>query len=580
MLRFPNPSSTIHNFVTVYRVAYQELAGRVVGIDDIVEAVVGQNLATSSGHTGDQAIARSTRQDRSRDPLYNQIKMYAELFRALGWLHPTRSAASLYTFTPLGGQIVIAGRDYPQLLGESALGIAYPSGVLAGQRGQYRVRPFGVLLRTMLACDGLSRDEMIIGPLSAASDQSQRQFDGVCARIHTARGIRGGVNRRLITLSRRRKVQVNTLRNYTRWPIALMRDLEWMAKRSHDRKGRRDDVYSLTAAGRKVAGYVAASVDIRTDHLSALSQEQLGALSLFAHYRMLERSGFDVTSVRRILDPENPALVRAMTVLDVPPGADILFSPLQSLPIRDLERIFGKHVDDGWSVPVRPTRRDSNPRHRGHGASALRFSQNDDAPPVDDSVSDRLVGDLRDGYGRARTLQEGVRQFVEQHRRDSKVEFYPLVGELFGILGLRCETSRFGVNYERWDARLWVDRFAIPIEIKSPTEEKVISTKALRQAVENKIVLLARGRGPQTDVEATTLIVGFRLPSDRSDISSLIDDVYETYRIRVGVMDLHALTLAAMRRLCENVKVDVGEIRRLKGFLHAEADTTPARRSV
>ncbi|MES2143060.1 MAG: hypothetical protein V4516_01585 [Pseudomonadota bacterium] len=39
-------------------------------------------------YMGEEAVARSTRADRSRDPLYNQLKMYAELFRTLGWLHP------------------------------------------------------------------------------------------------------------------------------------------------------------------------------------------------------------------------------------------------------------------------------------------------------------------------------------------------------------------------------------------------------------------------------------------------------------------------------------------------------------
>ena len=83
MLRFPNPGSTIANFVAVYSAAFKALNGRVVDLDDNVRAVVAANLATSSGYVGDEAVSRSTREDRSRDPLFNQMKMYAELFRTV-----------------------------------------------------------------------------------------------------------------------------------------------------------------------------------------------------------------------------------------------------------------------------------------------------------------------------------------------------------------------------------------------------------------------------------------------------------------------------------------------------------------
>src|ERR1700681_2278525 len=130
MLRFPNPGSTITNFISVYTAAFERLNGFVVGLDDIVAVVVAANLATSSGYMGDQAVARSTRADRSRDPLYNQLKMYAELFRALGWLHPTPGSSLNYTFTLLGRQVVAAGDNYMPLFRESVLGIVFPSRIL------------------------------------------------------------------------------------------------------------------------------------------------------------------------------------------------------------------------------------------------------------------------------------------------------------------------------------------------------------------------------------------------------------------------------------------------------------------
>ena len=219
MLRFPNPSSKIRNFVRAYTVAHQELAGKIVQIDDIVRAVVGDNLATSSGHIGDEAIARSTKSDRSRDPLYNQVKMYAELFRVLGWIHSTETALR-YTFTALGSQVAIAGQYYADIVAESALGITYPNPNIRSRTKVCNLRPFGLLLRMMAACEGeLSRDEMIIGPLSAQSDQSQAAFNRTRARVLNTRLGKPHIKDQLQATSKELHVQINTLRNYTRWPI-------------------------------------------------------------------------------------------------------------------------------------------------------------------------------------------------------------------------------------------------------------------------------------------------------------------------------------------------------------------------
>src|ERR1700676_5268475 len=136
---------------------------------------------------GDQAVARSTRADRSRDPLYNQLKMYAELFRALGWLHPTEESSLKYTFTLLGRQVIAAGRNYLPIFGESVLGVSYPSHVLT-VKGEFDLRPFAFILRTMVAAGGyLSRDEMIVGPLSANSD---RKSDSATVLAKMIEGLR------------------------------------------------------------------------------------------------------------------------------------------------------------------------------------------------------------------------------------------------------------------------------------------------------------------------------------------------------------------------------------------------------
>ena len=186
MLRFPNPGSNIARFVAVYQTAFRALSGKIITLDDIVKIVVEAGFATSSGYAGEEAIRRSTRKDRSRDPLYNQMKMYAELFRIMGWLHPTTEKALNFRFTLLGKQIVEAESEYWPLFKQCTLGIAYPTHVLS-VNGVGELRPFASILEVANAMDGyISRDEMIIGPLSAKSDKDNDMVM-ICDRIAKAR---------------------------------------------------------------------------------------------------------------------------------------------------------------------------------------------------------------------------------------------------------------------------------------------------------------------------------------------------------------------------------------------------------
>ncbi|WP_131728459.1 hypothetical protein [Achromobacter xylosoxidans] len=567
MLRFPNPGSTIENFVDVYGAAFERLNGRTVNLDDIVAAVVAANLATSSGYMGAEAVARSTRADRSRDPLYNQLKMYAELFRTLGWLHPTPQSALNFTFTLLGEQVVAAGRDFGPLLEECVLGIVYPTPILA-VKGDFDLRPFAFILRVMAACGGhLSRDEMILGPLSAASDRGQANLDMVEAAIAAARQSANNMAAAVAAVSNARNIQVNTLQNYTRWPIALLRDLgwaKWGAARFQD--GRQYGTFYLTDKGQALANRVASSIDVRADYATQLTPEERNALAVVAHFRMLERAGFEIASVgERIAEAEaRAALVFRRLGTD---GRNLLFSPFQSLSLDDIATTFPARVQtvlveaDASRTTVRAAPDGRNNRShlfvnpnmtavRGVGAGGP------------DVLRAELV-ELLEIYG---DIKRAAEAFAEGHAKDTQTKFYPLVTHLFQILGFKSDYSRAGVNYQRWDAYVMVDGHALPVEIKSPTEEIMLSTKAVRQALENKVILLSRG-GLETRPELASLVVGNRLPNERGEMSNLIDDVFNAFGLRLGVIDLTTLAHLALRAVREGVTIDTEQLSQLRGFL-------------
>jgi hypothetical protein len=569
MLRFPNPGSTMSNFVAVYVAAFERYRGQVVTLDDIVRATVEANLATSSGHMGSEAITRSTRTDRSRDPLYNQLKMYAELFRSLGWLRSTTSSALSYTFTLLGEQVVAAGRQWRPLLGETVLGIAFPSHVL-GVRGNHDVRPFAAILRTMLACNnGLARDEIIVGPLSASSDRTPADMQAIAQKIAKLRESPTAAKEALEALQKERGIQVNTLRNYTRWPIAILRDLGWTEKdREPYRKSNKTfEVHRLTALGKEKAQTLEEMIDLRVDQVDRLPFAQKRALSRHAHFAMMERAGFDLTSVSDQMLHDEPARREALETLGIADQNAILFSPFQALTIKDSSAIFPtpEAAPARQSVQAVIDGTDVGRGSRDHLFVKPTFVATE--AEAEGAEISGLKAELLAFHAKHSSLHRAALAFSESRRRDVQGQFYPLVSHLLQLLGFSSDISRAGVNYQRWDACVWLHGFAIPIEIKSPTEEEFLSTKAIRQAIENKVILLSRG-GLNTHCDLSTLIVGYQIPNERGDMSTLIDDVYTTFGFKIGVLDLQSLAHLAIKSVTESVSVDEEQLSHLKGFLH------------
>jgi hypothetical protein len=570
MLRFPNPGSTIANFVAVFTAAFRALDGKVATLDDITSTVVAANLATSSGYMGDEAIARSQRPDRSRDPLYNQSKMYAELFRAMGWLHPTEETSLNFTFTLLGRQIVEAGPNYLPLFGECILGICYPSRVLQ-IIGNHNLRPFASIVATMMNTGGhLSRDEMILGPLSALSDRSAADARDIAARVKSCRASSAVVQRELNSLGKDRSVQINTLKNYTRWPIAVLRDCRWAEKATAKFvNGGSYQTFKLTADGEAIGRRIQDSLDIRLDEIEKLSSEERAVLSRHAYYAMLRRAGFDLEPVAASLNIERPTLERVLLRFKAAHDRELLYSPFQTVAPKEIARIFPSVASSRAEAPT-VLAKTSAPQGRGDKdhlfVAPILIPISSSAPPKDNETA-ALEKELLACVSRHKTPKQAAEAFALDHSGDTKSAFYPLVSNLFQLMKFKSDVSRGGVNYQRWDAAVWVGDSAVPVEIKSPTEEQFLSTKAIRQAIENKIILLSRG-GLKTSKELTSLIVGYKIPNERAEMASLIDDIYSAFGLHVGVIDLATLARLAIISVSTGKTLSGDQLGKLRGFLH------------
>lgn len=135
-------------------------------------------------------------------------------------------------------------------------------------------------------------------------------------------------------------------------------------------------------------------------------------------------------------------------------------------------------------------------------------------------------------------------------------------------MGFHCSFSRPGDNGARWDAIIDDPQRSIPIEIKSPTEEKHLSIKAIRQALENKIILLSR-RTHITMPEVSTLAVGYYMPNERAEVTRLISDFKITYGYRIGVIDLKSLLSLSISILVDGKGFDREQLFKLEGLMNA-----------
>lgn len=125
------------------------------------------------------------------------------------------------------------------------------------------------------------------------------------------------------------------------------------------------------------------------------------------------------------------------------------------------------------------------------------------------------------------------------------IEFYDYMGELLRYIGfVNPHVTREGDTNCRMDAIIIDKADSIPIEIKSPREVMEVNIKSIRQAFENKIVLLSRKFYP-CRIETTSLVIAFEYPAIRSDVIELIDDIHISFGYNIGIIDVRDLLALA-----------------------------------
>lgn len=576
MIRFRNPACDLHGMIKIFSAVYAYLKEReTFGIHDMTQAIVGANLMSSSGYTGKKALELGANTDKRLDKTYNNSKMFSEWFRLLGWIASVSSSALEFRFTYLGIHAATAAGYPDALLEECLLGINNPNVAL---RVKYTepVRFFRCLLRTMLRMDGkLCRDEMILGPM-CADDRSEETFSAMIDNLQSIRGNRMALDAAFQTLCGTLHMKESSVRNCTRFPISALRYCGW-AEEYQDHmtySGSSIKFFALTEYGKQRAEELEQVTDLRLSDVIRQSTEVQEALIRQGFYQMMARAGFDIAAYGE--QAEQDALLCGSILA----GRPLYFSPYQTIDARQVDAALGVQQETAAEWPDLFVQTESS-------APVTALPQIKPIPiqPLPVSFSAALHPEQWDDTARAiaetfsaqletgKTPKEVAAAALERYQQANQTVFYPLVASLFQILGYCCTASRQGDNAERWDAIISDEEQSIPIEIKSPMEEKNLSMKAVRQALENKIVLLSR-RTHVTTAACATLAVGFLPPNARADVTSLIADIKKTYGFSVAVIDFGSLAELVARTLQNKTAPEEWFVQRWEGIIHADHITT------
>lgn len=576
MLRFRNPGSNIETQIRIFQALYSALKNQPhFNLDDMERVVAETSIVTAYGYAGSQALSITSKRSTSYNSTKMNMKMYAEVFRMLGWITPADQEKSYPVyFTLIGACAGNSSFEAAASLAEEALmGFVNPSEISHNVKYTERVRFYPLVLRTLRELDGIMyKHELCLGPMSC-DDNDEESIKAMIERIMSLRGDYSRLSGAFDNLAQELNMTRQSVDNSTRLPIGLLSGLGWIENGIKNKSLYNKSLrcFRISEKGSARLEQYLAMVDLRLDGFHSLEPDLKEPAIRIGAYSMLKRAGFDVESVSDVCEADAGALESLLG------GKDLIFSPYQTLWPDTVNAALGYAAKNANTEVVQHATETATSEIQEVVSSldnaildstAFKHSSDGSVPTERQSLID-----LRIEIDRAITSTdsaEAARDLLfDEHKNDKQAEFYPLIADLFTLLGLDCSESRQGDNGARWDALIKDDANSIPIEIKSPTEELRLSLKAVRQALENKVILLSRKAYP-THLDTTSLVVGYELPNIRAEVTKLINDIYNTYNIRIGVIGLRTLFAMAISAISNGKRIEAAKLNGVKGILNVD----------
>ena len=114
MIRFRNPGTQYTTQIQVFRELYKEYKdAESFGLNEMAQTITRCYLMTAYGYAGDAALSLSDTDDTSRNSTLMNAKMYAEVFRLLGWIASKGESSYPLVFTYIGEHAAVTENVLP-----------------------------------------------------------------------------------------------------------------------------------------------------------------------------------------------------------------------------------------------------------------------------------------------------------------------------------------------------------------------------------------------------------------------------------------------------------------------------------
>ena len=495
--------------------------------------------------------------------------MYAEVFRMLGWVTPYSEDSSYpLVFTYIGVHVALSEGDCSKLYEQCVLGINNPTQLTDKIKYDENVRFFKCALRSLIDLDGVMyKHELCLGPMSV-NDEDEKAYTEMIKNIRALRGDYTRLKKAFNSLASSLGMQTTPVDNCTRLPIAFMKSCNWVESvNNKSLYGKSMTCIQITQHGIDTYKKIKNMYDLRLDKFMTLDEDVQNSMIRLGTYSMLLRAGYDMSEAYEVMEADKE---KCKSIIG---NKELLFSPSQTIRRSQVEYALGINMGVGIESQHHINTFDSSVEDRkalNNGVQTLALNIPDGiasnllTTPDDKDFLMRVNEMVTDG----KSSKEIVAELFDVYISATQTTFYPLISTLFKVMGFNCSFSRAGDNGARWDAIIDDPQRSIPIEIKSPTEEQHLSIKAIRQALENKIVLLSR-KTHMTQPDVSTLAVGYYMPNERAEVVRLISDFKITYGYKIGVIDLKSLLSIAVSILVDGKGFDKEKLYQLEGLVSA-----------
>lgn len=272
-------------------------------------------------------------------------------------------------------------------------------------------------------------------------------------------------------------MQKNSVRNLTRFVISALEYSGWFEKKKLKIYGKSAPFLLLTQKGNEIISKIENSYNLKGEDIDH-EQEQNLHLADIALLCMLKRANFDVD------ESLNEYTEGLEYIKKISGKSDVLFSPYQFFSGEELELILPQYIlEEGTE-------------HRDvEIASDLSIHSFKSEVIVESKKSDLSKNEIINRKlqkritGAGGNINKATHDFVVEVLTMKQSDFYPLIADLLGfIFNREAFAPSADNNNMRYDVMVPDEKYSIPVEVKSPTEEEMLSVKAIRQALENAVV--------------------------------------------------------------------------------------------